>query len=177
HHPRRLLATIRSRCITVELSPPPLEDAVKAVVTAQPELADNAELEAMVALADGAPGQALHLARIGGLELHGKLKSIIDNLPSLDAGNAHTLAGELANQRAEERFGLFMDMLQAELLRITGEMARAQRGPRALEPWIELWDKVARAYDDTMAFNLDRKQLILTTCFGLEAAARKAAPH
>jgi len=177
HHPRRLLATIRSRCMTVELSPPSLDEAVRAVVAAQPDLSEHADLKGLVALADGAPGQALHLARLGGLELHQKLKSMIDSLPALDVGEVHVLAGELAGARAEERFGLFMDMLQVELSRMAGDIAHDQRSARALEPWIELWDKVARAYDDTMAFNLDRKQLILSACFGLEAAARKAAPH
>lgn len=177
HAPRRLLATIRSRCITVELARPRPEEAKQALIAAEPGLAGDPDLDRLIELAECAPGVALQLAQADGIGLRRRLDDMIAHLPEIDAVEIHQLAGELAGPRADDRFTLFMDMLVAELARLTARIARGGRGPHALEPWIELWDKVTRAYADTTAFNLDRRQLILNACFGLEAAARKAAPR
>jgi len=176
HRPRRLAPTLRSRCVTIELRTPEPDDARRAILAARPDLAGAADLDEIIALGEGAPGMALRFAGHDGVQLNRRLGAIIAGLPRLDHAELHRLATDLANPRAEPRFVLFMDMLIAELARIAGRAARASR-PGALEPWIELWDKVARAYDDAMALNLDRRQLILTACFGLEAAARRSAPR
>jgi DNA polymerase-3 subunit delta' len=59
-HPRRLLATIRSRCQTVTLKVP-ARDAARAWL-AERKIADG---EALLAMADGAPLQAMQLAEEG----------------------------------------------------------------------------------------------------------------
>ena len=141
HRPRRLLATIRSRCIALELETPSLDDARQALLAARPDLAGNAEIDPLIELAQSSPGAALKLADAGGLALHRRLTGIIDELPRLDLRTIHEIAGDLAPPKADDRFRLFMDMLIDELARISAQTARTQGGRHALEPWIELWEK------------------------------------
>lgn len=175
HRPGRLAATIRSRCIRVELAPLSEAETRAAVAEAAPDLASDPEIDTLIGLAGGAPGAALRLARSGGLELRRKLEALVAALPAIDSEPLHALASELAPARADDRFRLFMDLTLDWLAGRVRADALAGGGAGALEPWMELWDNVARAYEETLALNLDRKHLILKTFFGVESAARSAA--
>ena len=174
--PGRQLATIRSRAVRLDLAPLGDADMRAAIAAAVPKLASDDGIDAIIGLAGGAPGMAISLARTGGLAVHQSLAELVGTLPSIDAERLHAVAYQLSPARADDRFRLFMDMTLAWLADLVRKRA-ADAPAAALEPLVELWDNVARAYDDTLALNLDRKQLILNTFFGLAGAARRAAPR
>jgi len=94
------------------------------------------------------------------------------------------LSDELAPSAAEQKFALFYDLFLATLQRLvkaeaTGQgsdadVARARRliGAQRLATFAGLWETLARDKSETLALNLDRKSLILTSLAKLETASR-----
>ncbi len=186
--PGRLLATIRSRCRTLELSPldrEALRRAVRqALATSETGEPDPSDWPTLERLAQGSARRVLALQAAGGLALYERVLKIVSSLPMVDWGAVHTVGDELGGAAAEQRFDLFFELLLdlvARLVRVAAtdaghedEKALATRivGPARLATFAELWERVARAKADTLALNLDRKALILETVRELEAAAR-----
>lgn len=186
--PGRLLATIRSRCRTLELAPlehEPLRRAVRqALASSESAEPDPADWPVLERLGRGSVRRVLALQAAGGLDLYGRTLKLVSALPAVDWGGVHALGDELGGTAAEQRFELFYELLLdlvARLVRAaaTGagppdEAALADRliGPARLATFAELWERVARAKADALALNLDRKALILETVRELEAAAR-----
>jgi DNA polymerase-3 subunit delta' len=100
HAPARLLPTIRSRCRTVRLFPLP-EPEVRMVLQAADAEVEPAELDAMVALADGAPGR---VAALAGADLPG-LERMVDRIMAGEqpAAQAAELARSVQAQAAAPR--------------------------------------------------------------------------
>jgi DNA polymerase-3 subunit delta' len=172
--PQRLLATIRSRCIKFSFGPIENDDTSKAILTACPELADDGNLPGLIKISQGSPGRAIQLARAQGLELHRKFKSLTADLMRLDMGEVHKLASDLGEAKASELYNIFLEFLENDISDRVIKIACRQHVPLALEPWLQLWEKVTMAINDTQTFNLDRKQLILNAFFELEENARKS---
>lgn len=186
--PGRLLATIRSRCRTLELAPldrEPLRRAVRqALATSETGEPDPSDWPTLERLARGSVRRVLALQAAGGLDLYGRVLKIVSTLPAVDWSAAHATGDELGGAAAEQRFELFFELLLdlvARLIRASAtgagpddERALAARvvGAARLATFAELWERVARAKADTLALNLDRKALILDTVRELEAAAR-----
>jgi DNA polymerase-3 subunit delta' len=191
--PGRLLPTIRSRCRLLDFTPlsrEPLRRAVRqAMRNGEGQEPDPSQWLILEQLARGSVRRALALQAGGGLELHGRIRTLVAALPSVDWPAIHALGDELGGTAAEQRFELFFELLfdfLARLVRLaatggaakveadTADVALAARlvGPSRLATFAELWERVARAKADTLALNLDRKALILETFRDLEAAAR-----
>jgi DNA polymerase III subunit delta' len=119
HAPGRLLPTIRSRCRLLRFDP--LDDAAMrlALAAALPE-ADAAELDALVAAGEGAPGRALGYAGldVGGLD-H-QLQAIAADGDPQNARRVR-LAKALGPKAAQPRYEAFLD-------RVPALIARAARG-------------------------------------------------
>ena len=191
--PGRLLATIRSRCRRLDLAPLGEQDLMRAVRQAvetktgsAPDEADYAKLSR---LAQGSVRRALSLEAAGGLALHQRIERLFAALPKIDWSAAHTLGDELSGTQSDDRFELFFELLLnhlAELIRTSasgselgadqGNLAGRLIGDERLATFAELWETVAREKAETLALNLDRKALILSTVSRLETAARQGLP-
>ncbi len=186
--PGRLLATIRSRCRTLDLkrlTAADLEQAARqALQTANRQFPDAAAWTSLVRLADGSVRRLLSLEGGGGLELYNEIYAIVAGLPEVRWAKVHQLADTISAAAQEVRFELFFELLLELLARLvraaaTGvgerqELALANRliGPARLASFAQLWETVAREKAETVALNLDRKTLILRTVSRLEATSR-----
>lgn len=126
HAPGKLLPTIRSRCRLLRFES--LHDAEVASVlrSALPD-ADEAEIAALVAAADGAPGRGL---RFAGLDLAKVDQAIAALAADGDPDNSRRvgLAKQLAGKAAQPRYEAFLDRAPAFIARQakdrTGERLR-----------------------------------------------------
>ena len=187
--PGRLLATIRSRCRTLQLSALDSETMRRAVhqaiAAARDADAPGAQnWDELARIAHGSPRAALGFIASGGDKLYAKAQAILALLPKVDWPALHVLADELGGTAAEPRFESFFEILldlirravRAEALGdgTAADTAVAKRliGPGRLAIWADAWETIERDKAACMALNLDRKALILATIARLEAAAR-----
>lgn len=85
HQPARLLPTIRSRCRTLRLTPLGQEDLTRALVQAGAEMPDG---QAVSALANGSPGEAVRLIHLDGIAIYERLVDLLSTIPQLDRQQA-----------------------------------------------------------------------------------------
>ena len=123
HAPGRLLPTIRSRCRLLRFERLSDGDVARVLRQQLPE-ADEDEIAALVAVADGAPGRAL---RFAGLNIAGLDSAIARIAETGDPGNGERvkLAKSLAGKAAQARYEAFLDRVPAF---ISGR-ARGRTGP------------------------------------------------
>lgn len=147
HAPGRLLPTIRSRCRVLRFGP--LEDDVVRLVLrrALPE-ADERELDSLVRVAGGAPGNAL---RFAGLDIAG-LDTAIERLAVHgDPTNAirTALGRTLALKNAQGRYEAFLERAPS---RIADE---ARRGRPNMAETVALWRQARDIADRAVRQSLD----------------------
>lgn len=187
--PGRLLATIRSRCRTLELQPLPIEPLRKAMTQALTQSEKDhpapGQWPLIERLAKGSVRRALSLSTGGGIALYERIERIVGHLPRVEWSAVHTLGDELSGIANEQRFELFFELLQDLLARVihaaatgTGapddiKLAERLVPPGRLVAWSELWEALGTDKAIAMSLNLDRKALILDTFTKLEAAARR----
>ncbi|MDX2289586.1 MAG: DNA polymerase III subunit delta' [Hyphomicrobiaceae bacterium] len=192
--PGRLLNTIRSRCRRLDLAalaPAELEAAARAAFAAAGrDPPPDAEWSRLATLSGGSVRRLVGLYSAGGLDLDSALDRLFAGLPGVDQPAAHALADKISPAAAEERFGLFFDLLLDRLARLVRARALGPRGDGQVDPadtelaarliaegelatWAALWETLTREKAETLALNLDRKALILDTLSRLEAVARR----
>ncbi|MBV7256930.1 DNA polymerase III subunit delta' [Pacificimonas sp. WHA3] len=147
HSPGRLLPTVRSRCRTLTFRP--LPDAEVRTVLTQ-ELDHAGDIDALIAVAGGAPGRAL---RFAGLEI-GELSDQLAHLERADDATSRDLAlslgQKLALKAAQPRYEAFLELA-------TGYLAGAAKraSPDQLEARLALWDEARILASDALAKSLD----------------------
>ncbi len=187
--PGRLLPTIRSRCRKQALRPLSETQVVQVLEGLLPALSAD-ERTALARLSEGSPGRAAALAASGGLAVFDEMLAIFSTLPELDYVRIHKLADQFQRREGADRFRVWMDLFQLWLTRlvrgsadaehigepVAGEAALNGRlaGTAPLDRWVELWEKTNELAARAESVNLDRKQVVLTTCFELERTARGA---
>ena len=190
--PGELVATIRSRCRILALSP--LDDealraaATQALAAVGATPPAEAEWPALEHLAGGSVGRLLGLFGAGGLDLQAQINRVIGLLPRVDWRAVHALSDELQPMAAEARFELFYELLLDTLSRLvraaaTGEGRAEERalaarliGESRLASFAGLWERIVREKADTLALNLDRKSLIIETVAAFAAAVEDRKP-
>ena len=152
HAPGRLLPTIRSRCRLLRFERLSDEDVAAAIRELRPE-AEDAEVEALVRAADGAPGKAL---RYAGLDIAG-LDAAIAGLAEGDPNNARraALAKALAGKAAAPRYAAFLERVPSFIART----ARQRTGP-ALADAIAAHAKVREIAGAAIGLSLDPQATI-----------------
>ncbi len=191
NNPGRLLATIRSRCRLVRLTPVG-DDLVKRVLerltNRKGKKPSADELTALAALSRGSPGLAVRLHMDGGLAMQAKISRLLDGLPDLDRAGALALSAALSRDSAEGDYRLFCTLLSNQIARAVragamGNGGGADAGDAALserlgmsrhpEIWAGAWRKFEDAVRQADALNLDRRQVVLNALFDLEATAHR----
>lgn len=165
HSPGRLLPTIRSRCRQLRFDP--LRDAEVAQVlrNAQHELED-AELDALVAAADGSPGRALSYAGLSVAALDRDLSAIADT-GDTDNRIRSRLAKALAGKAAQPRYAVFLDRAPA----LIAAAARTRTG-LPLRDALDAYDKARALAAMAPALSLVAE----TTVFEMAGLVARLAP-
>jgi DNA polymerase-3 subunit delta' len=186
HLPGRLLPTIRSRCCQLPLRDLDCTSIETLLATHRPELAEK-ELAALARLGDGSFGRAFVLADNEGLPLFQSLLAVAGG----DGPSQLKLIEELGNRMAGDRgarlFRTLLDLLSWWLGRVIALRAGGPVGPEIfpgekelaaglghrhdLAQWVALWEKFAGLGDTAESLTLDRKQVVVTALWELNAPA------
>jgi len=179
HAPRRLLPTIRSRCIGLTLNPLSQQDATQVVQdqlqTRNIPPPDN--LAELVDLSRGSPGRALALLHGKGWTHFSDFKGLMADMPKLDQQACVAFAERLAVRGGEDEYALFFELLSDWLATNIRRSATGQGGTQhfmareRLGQWSEAWEQITHSIGRSNALNLDRKQTILQTLYTLEETA------
>ncbi len=177
--PGKLLPTIRSRCVKLDLDPIPEPDIVAALKGAGEEGSDE-DIRLAAALSQGSLRRAIMLLRGGGAGLYGEMTAILSRLPGLDVERVHAFADLVGAPRRDDAYTLFLDLLFAWLgrrVRQEAELTRAAEPSETLAAvplarWAEVWEKTHASTSDAEEYNLDRKQVVLSTFMTLARATR-----
>ncbi len=163
--PGRLPITVRSRCRLLDLSL--LPDAVVDDLVAQnlPTLTP-ADRTRLVAIAEGSIGRALMLAGAnGGALADHVVEALAAPVPPFRAA---AIADAVA--KAEDGFGIFMDLLRSALAAELRLRARdAAPMPPSLAGRAALWQELARTEAMVDGLTLDPRAAILTVLHQLQA--------
>ncbi|MBO0662824.1 DNA polymerase III subunit delta' [Jiella sp. MQZ9-1] len=160
HTPGRLLPTIRSRCRVARFEPL-RDDEVVAALRGTGQALDDGEAASLVKAAEGSVRQALMLATHGGVEIEQALATML-GAAQIDLNGFHSLVDSLTLKGREASFELFLSALLGAIARLSEHhVAAGALGPGAA--FAELWQAESRRIGEAAAFNLDRKQMALTT--------------
>ena len=119
----------------------------------------------------GCGARGLSLLASEGASLRKAVTGLLDRLPAIDVKATHALAEDLAKRGAEERFALFVGLVQ-DWLHDRARAGAAVREPR-LARFAEVWEKTARAAREVEIFNLDRRPFVLETLTELSGLVRR----
>jgi DNA polymerase-3 subunit delta' len=148
HAPERLLPTIRSRCRQLRLGPLERADVEAALRSALPD-APPAEIAALAAAGEGAPGRAIAYRGLDVQALDDAIRRIAD---SGDPSNQHRsdLAQSLALKSAQPRYEAFL----ARAPSFIAAAARKRRGAE-LALAVRLWEQASQLSVTAVRQSLD----------------------
>ncbi|WFS02431.1 DNA polymerase III subunit delta' [Rhizobium tumorigenes] len=156
HAPGKLLPTIRSRCLPLRLSP--LSDDALAAALSNLEIGADANL---LRDAKGSVSEALKLINYGGADIVAAYRQVVASEGPAARKAMHKLADVLSGRESETIFDFFVSQIEDDI------MARARQA--ALEGRVVDAERMSRLHSDvterltvSQAYNLDRKQTILT---------------
>ena len=170
HAPGSLLPTIRSRCRRLLLQPLSGDLVEKVVHGVLPDLSDE-DRQSLVDIADGSPGRAVALAAAGGVELHAELEGLLGQLPHLDFGKVHALAGRIGGAKGtRDGFATLAELLDQWLGRAVKRAALANS--HQSRSYLTARDRCRHLFNRLDAVNLEQKQVLLNVFAAIEQAAR-----
>jgi len=167
HSPGRLLPTIRSRCRVIRFHPLDEPAMRQALGAALPDR-DSVEIDELVEIGDGAPGQALSFAGLGISQLD---RSIDQLIRSGDPTNADrvALSRALSLQAAQPRYEAFLTRVPIRI----AAYARTRSGD-ALKQALQAWGEAQSLASSALAHSLDPQTTIFQLCSLLADLAGKA---
>jgi len=187
--PGRLLATIRSRCRLLQLSPlssGDLETACHhAFDAARIKMPDNAALKKLLKLGRGRVGRVLSLYGMGSADVFDDVERVLAKAGKPDWAAIHSLGDKMAPASALERYNLFFELLLEQLSQLIRVRARAERSNLentlasslieecTIPQWAALWEDISRSRNEVATLNLDRKAFFIETMHNLHALAIK----
>ncbi|TFU06320.1 DNA polymerase III subunit delta' [Polymorphobacter arshaanensis] len=149
HSVGRLKPTIRSRCRLVRFEPLSDEDVARVLDDVRPDLSMT-DRDALVRIAQGAPGRALRFASIGIAALEAELGELAVAGPQAATARALLLSRSLAAKAATPRYEAFLELAPASI----AHAARDRRGPR-LARALALWEKATALAASAVALSLE----------------------
>lgn len=157
HAPGRLLATIRSRCMGLKLQPLSLTDMDKALST----LGVRFDLQQNYAATEGSVARALMLANYGGADIAAAFDTIMARANPADRAPMYRLAETLAARDRDVAYQFFTDHV-IDTIRASAIAAAESGDAAAAARHAEKASAVAEHFDTAAAYNLDRKQTVLS---------------
>ena len=168
HAPGRVLPTIRSRARMLMLRPLSVTDAAGAAAQALGRDADEPELRAAAAAADGSAARALMLLEGPALALRQRVLDLLGQLPNPDRRALHALGDAIAGTEPQI-LATFLDAVQAWLAE---QISRGRQEAGRLARLAVAWEKINSAGRDAQDYNLERKPLVFAVFGWLAEAAR-----
>ncbi|RFC66235.1 DNA polymerase III subunit delta' [Fulvimarina endophytica] len=159
HAPGRLLPTIRSRCRFLRFESLQPHDLLTAMRNAKPNaVPEDATL--LVEKAEGSVRRALQIAEYGGVEILNTLIPLLSaDRPEWNAMGS--IADQLSMRGREASYDLAIEAITSSIAKASenavGEGAFAKAAELSL-----LWQNEKSRIVEAMAYNLDRKQVLLT---------------
>ncbi|WP_119392333.1 DNA polymerase III subunit delta' [Taklimakanibacter lacteus] len=155
HQAGRLLPTIRSRCLRLDLAPLSQADTISVVGP----MADQSgeEVERAVRLSQGSPGRALELLNSQGAKYFDLLRQIMSRSQNLDLAAKISIADGLQGRDMAEDFMVFTELLLTFVADLARRAAIAGEGAALARAHEEIGHSLRLAN----ALNLDRRQTIL----------------
>jgi DNA polymerase-3 subunit delta' len=169
HAPGKLLPTIRSRCLPLQLKPLVPDALRQAVVNLGLDLSGDTG-EKVLASADGSVSEALKLINYGGLDIMAAFETILAGQGPAIRKDMHKLADVLAGKDSETIFEFFSALVTAHIMREARTAARVGDIGRA-DRFARLFAGINERISVAQAYNLDRKQTILSILDDLKTAA------
>jgi len=180
----RLLPTIRSRCLTLQLQPLSFGDFSKAIEQLNPELSST-RIKALYEMSQGALGQALQDEELEVLDNYGELcRALIEWHDEGNSQQAMKLSESLARDDVlvDRLIQIIYDRVSLVLKgSITGQAVNAliPEESRVLEIWaavphqrlLAIYDSVRTQWETGEAGYLDRKLVLLQILQQLSAAS------
>jgi len=190
HAPGGLLATIRSRCRSLDLEPLGAADLAAALDQAGAPVAAG-EATALTALAGGSVGRALRLVASDGVALYARIVGLMGP-GGIDRAGLTALAETAAGREGAEQGALIGDLAVILLGRLAraaatgaappeaapGEAAlitRVAQDPARARLWAETAARVTATLGHARAVNLDPAQTIIDIFLELDATLGRAA--
>ncbi|CAN7507693.1 DNA polymerase III subunit delta' [Pararhizobium sp. LjRoot255] len=173
HAPGKLLPTIRSRCLPLQLKPL-APDALRDAMTNLGFDHSGPDAQKVLAAADGSVSEALKLINYGGLDIMTAFETILAGQGPAIRRDMHKLADVLSAKDNETIFDFFSALASGHIMRVArqaavaGDIARAERFAR-------LSATIAERLSLAQAYNLDRKQTVLSILDDIKAESLPAA--
>ncbi|WP_427023223.1 DNA polymerase III subunit delta' [Aureimonas ureilytica] len=164
HMPGRLLPTIRSRARTLRFAPLSDEDVARGLAGSLPG-EDVGSVVAAAKLSGGSLRTAFHQMVSGGLEIAQEVDRLY-GATRTDWRHVHSVADALSVKGREEAWGLVRDGL-FDRLSSEAKTALSAGNLKLASALAEFWRSEAARWAEAAAFNLDRKQTLVTFASGL----------
>jgi len=171
HSAARVLPTLRSRCRIVTLRPLAEIDVAAAAGAATGMAADDPDLVAAAAAAEGSVARAVALLDEDALALRQRALDLLDGLPKLDANALHALGDALAGSDPKPLI-TFVDTVNGWMSRRLDRAKNGRSEIGRLAGLAEAWDRINVAANDAQTYNLERKPFVFGV-FGLLAEATR----
>jgi DNA polymerase III subunit delta' len=178
HRPGRMLATLRSRCQKILLTPLAAPDIGRIVTALGPpwSAAGEAKLAAAIARAHGSIHNVLRLLDDRAIELDTNLSRMLDDLPRIDWSKVHALADRVAARNNGKDYETMLAAIDDWLDTRVVCSAQSLGATRArLAPYAHVWEKLSEAARETETFNLDKRPFVLSLFAELAAAVQAAS--
>ena len=157
-----LLPTIRSRCQMLSLQPLDTK-SINTVLDRLKVQASDTDRERASILSEGSVRRAIQLIQGDVMKDYKAFEKLMDARATgngTDWGVVHKVADNVSRKGREQEFDLFLDLVTAWI----GKQARRNNKASLseLSAWATVWEKTNQSIAQTKAFNLDKKQLILS---------------
>lgn len=161
HAPGRLLPTIRSRCLRLDLSPLSA-DEVRQVVGDELQDKDLAreEVDALIDLGDGSPGKVLQLITSQGARQFIRFQQMLSSPQGLTLSGQIAIAEEFQKRGAEIEFNIFADLLTNWFGRNASMAGRQSQFAKA-NAFATCHSEFSDSIRNVNALNLDRRQTLM----------------
>jgi DNA polymerase-3 subunit delta' len=169
HAPGRLLPTIRSRCMPLVLRPLGESDLRQALQNLGLSIAPATEGKLMSA-AGGSVSQAIKLASYGGLDILEAFDHVLSANGAEQRKAMHKIADAVAARGNDTLYGFFIDHAGEYLSASARQAANAGDIDRAYQ-LSNLHSALSERTTVANAYNLDRKQTVLSLLTDLAAAS------
>ena len=168
HSLARVPPTLRSRCRIVTLRPLAAAEVGAALAAAMEFPANDPEVSAAAAAADGSVARAMTFLDEDALALRQKALDALDRLPALDGNALHALGDAIAGTDPQP-LAAFVDTINAWLAQ---RLDLKEDDSGRLARLAEAWERINQAARDAAEYNLERKPLVFSV-FGLLAEATR----